>query len=299
MLKIVSFVVVFLALLPATWADNAVSMTAIEEGNRAFEAGQFREALNRYQTAHDLTSDPNVLYRIGIVYEKLSNYERARDAIQEYLAISPNSEFAPRIRKKIDALNKLVEETQTVIWVRSVPSGAVVVDQRTKRALGNTPLRIPVGPGEFSFVVSKRGFESSSVSIVVSLGETANEEVELDEVEQPEKIVEKPKIETKPKSAIPTTSEPVPEIELTYADASPPGPVNVLFWVMWPIGVALGATGIVFSALERPAALPLMFTGLGVAATSGYFLWIFDWSSNLPDVSEDMSQTSVGIGVRF
>jgi tetratricopeptide (TPR) repeat protein len=159
--------------------DKARAVELIKEANVHTEAGEHRPALMKYKVAFDIMEDPRILYRIGLSYEQLGNYQRAREHLELYLFADPDSEYKDRIDKKIALLKEKEETMRARIEISSNPSGAqIFVDGENNKAYGKTPLVLPVGPGEHSLTLRK-GNAKKSIRIDVGEGETATETVEL------------------------------------------------------------------------------------------------------------------------
>lgn len=159
--------------------EKAQAIQLIKEANAATEAGEHREALMKYKAAFDLTEDARILYRVGLSYESLGNYQRAREHLELYLYADPESEYKDRIDKKIALLKEKEKTLQARVEVVSNPAGArVFVDGENNAPFGKTPLVLPVGPGKHEVVV-KMGTARQNFTVTLEEGQTIKQTVEL------------------------------------------------------------------------------------------------------------------------
>lgn len=284
--------------------DKARAIELIGEANAAYDEGNFRDALVRYREAYDITEDPRVLYRIGLTYENLANYQRAREHLELFLLAEPDTKYAGRVKSKIENLRKLETNLQASIRVTSVPEGASVWinDDRGKPA-GVTPVRIPVGPGSHTLKLEKDGYEPIQAKVEVETGETVEQAFDLegggvaqtDETETSDETTEETADETMTRDEYEFTGEP----SRTYI--GPSTGVTVLCWlsiaVGWlAIGGAVGGEAVLLGTATRAG-----YGGLALIALGGYFLWFHDWSRGLPDAraGAESSPSARFLGVRW
>src|SRR5690606_32733210 len=110
--------------------------------------------LSDYQLSYSLTKDDRVLYRIGLCYENLSNYQRAREHLELYLLADPRSQYRDRIEAKLSTLRELEATMQAFLSVTTdPPGGRVWVNRKDGPPAGIAPARIPVGPGTHTVLV--------------------------------------------------------------------------------------------------------------------------------------------------
>lgn len=80
-----------------------------------FNEKDYQKAINEYQKIIDLYPDseyaPKSLYAVGWIYEQIRNRnDRAYEVYQEIVSKYPNSDFSKKVKKKISAVQRLVEE---------------------------------------------------------------------------------------------------------------------------------------------------------------------------------------------
>jgi tetratricopeptide (TPR) repeat protein len=57
-----------------------------EAAQQYYEDGEFALALREFRRAHELTSEPELLYNIAVCYERLGDFEEAVASLERYLA---------------------------------------------------------------------------------------------------------------------------------------------------------------------------------------------------------------------
>ncbi|WP_233497067.1 PEGA domain-containing protein [Lujinxingia litoralis] len=132
------------------WAQGKdAALDRVREANGHYDAGEFDDALLKYRQAYDVLEDVRLLYRIGLSYENLGNYARARQMLLRYLELDEESPVEGRVRAKIDQLRDLETNIQAYLAIETVPSGATVyLNGYMGQAEGTAPLTMPVGAGE-------------------------------------------------------------------------------------------------------------------------------------------------------
>jgi hypothetical protein len=78
---------------------------AFEAGRVAYEGGRFEEALAQFEEAHRLTGDPDMLYNIGTVADRLRRDELALSSYRGYLAQRPDARDRAQIEARIAVLD--------------------------------------------------------------------------------------------------------------------------------------------------------------------------------------------------
>ena len=86
---------------------------AFQAGQAAYRAGRFPEALTYFQRAYELTQEPDVLYNVATVHERLRHDREALDAYRHYLEARPESQDRANIEARIAVLEEALTETPT------------------------------------------------------------------------------------------------------------------------------------------------------------------------------------------
>jgi len=82
---------------------------AFEAGEAAYAAGRFEEALVYFERAYELTDEPDVLYNIATLQDRLRQDAAALASYRAYLEVVPDSEA----RANIEARIRVLEGSQT------------------------------------------------------------------------------------------------------------------------------------------------------------------------------------------
>lgn len=258
--------------LNASAQDSREANRLVQTGNQLLVQGELEDALVAYTKALELSEGTELVYQIGDVQEKLGNWESARFHFQLYLNLVPDSPHSKKIGARIEAL-KTLESTQSRLQIVSSPEGANVY-WLGDRAVGRTPARIPVHPGQHRLLLEKQGFESAYVEVEVFAGQERTVEVELSrqpEVTVPEKAPEPVQLEKEKTKVSKALDKPVVSQVVSNVDLSPPTAVKTFGWM----GLVGGFWAL---ALGWAADVPSVWiSGTVMMGGSGYFLFIHEW----------------------
>lgn len=265
-----------------TSGEKREAIELIEQGNVEFESGNFGPALTKYRKAYRWAPDVRLLYRIGLTYESLRNYQRAREHYELFVLQQPTHEFGPRIKKKIEALREL-EKKQAFLALDTTPRGAAVfMGGEEEEAIGMTPAKIPIHPGSHVVRFVLDGFAPMQDEIVVGEGQEVQRTYDLTEgievVEEPVAVepVEVPTVE------VPTGESPaiVPDsTTLHHVTFGPSIGIRVLSWS----GVVLGFWTIVAGFIVSD--FKLSGAGLLVFGAGSYGVFGHNYENQLPDAN--------------
>ena len=89
---------------PASNKD-AAARELYQEGDKAYAEGDYELALKKFLQAHDLSKRDLLLYNIGNTYERLGKYQKAADALKQYLPKAKKLERAI-LEKRISNLEE-------------------------------------------------------------------------------------------------------------------------------------------------------------------------------------------------
>lgn len=78
---------------------------AFREGEQAYYAGRFAEALDRFSLAYELSARAELLYNIGTAHDRLGHNQAALRAYQEYLDARPQAPNREFVLARIGVLN--------------------------------------------------------------------------------------------------------------------------------------------------------------------------------------------------
>ncbi len=153
-------------------ADRKSVADALQSAQKSFGIKDYVEAIASLERAYGLFPEPNILYRIGIAYEKLNEFKVANLYFRRYLALRPNANDAEGVLahiKRNDA--ELAAETKVDIprfdihIVTSPPGAEVVFDGVPK---GKSPLTVSALQGRHLVELKKNDFIQSSVFVNLS-----------------------------------------------------------------------------------------------------------------------------------
>lgn len=163
---------IFVALPARADAQDSAALNMVRQANSHYDEGQFRDALRLYLTAYDALKDVRLLYRIGLSYEQIGNYQRAREYLVHYLRADADSPVKGRVEAKIGQLRSLEENIQAFLAIETEPAGAeVYVHGYMGKAEGKTPVEFPVGAGENTVTLVFPAGQRLEVAIDVGAGQ--------------------------------------------------------------------------------------------------------------------------------
>lgn len=143
-------------------------------GVACFEAKDYLTALRHYRRAREL-SDANLLNAaIGRTFQELGYPFFARRYFRDYLGGQIDaSQGRQRIKKRLDDVEKQLDEEAAEIELKSTPSGAevyLVVRDTHRESIGRTPITVKMLPGEHRFVVEREGYIPEEHDVRVAKG---------------------------------------------------------------------------------------------------------------------------------
>lgn len=143
----------------------------IDEGKKQYDVGNFEISLEQFQRAYDIYPHPDILYRMGLCYERLGEDAAAVRHYRQFLEEVPDAQERPRIEKTIDMIESRIARSE--IRISTDPEGAVVyIDESANGVAGYTPTALPVAPGNYKIIVEKDGFERVEELVTVESGQT-------------------------------------------------------------------------------------------------------------------------------
>ncbi len=101
-----------LSLAHAQDAAATEARAAFEAGQAAYEAGRFDAALSYFERAYELTSEPDVLYNIATVHDRLRHDREALEAYRGYLEGRPDAPDRANVEARIEALEATLSEPE-------------------------------------------------------------------------------------------------------------------------------------------------------------------------------------------
>lgn len=145
-----------------TLAQSAEYSAAKQRGSSAFREGRFEEAAEYFKEAFSIEPRGNLLYNIGLCYEKANRPEEAVKFYQRFVQALPNSPKRPAVQRKIDELKTQLEgQYQEVNVATSPPDAVIFVDDKAKGALGRSPVSFKLLPGSYVIIAELPGHEQA------------------------------------------------------------------------------------------------------------------------------------------
>ncbi len=156
------------------WTWSAVALTdeevakfqaLVADARRAQEAGQHEQALALLEEALRIQSDPRVRYFHAVSLQALN---RAEEALEEFRTIRDDvlvAKYASDIAARIQELERLTAKVPLTIRTSPPIPATVLIGGRPR---GTTPLTIPLRRGEYTVVVSARGYRPVSDTVVLT-----------------------------------------------------------------------------------------------------------------------------------
>ena len=63
-----------------------------KDGRVAYDRGRYDEAAEKFKLAYDLAGDPNLLFNLALVYDRLGDLERSLEYMRRYRNVAPDEE---------------------------------------------------------------------------------------------------------------------------------------------------------------------------------------------------------------
>ncbi len=77
-----------------------------DDGTRAYDAGRFDEALDRYETAYELSQRPQLLYNIAVTHDRLDHKREAATFYERFVEALPDSPRAEVASSRAEILRR-------------------------------------------------------------------------------------------------------------------------------------------------------------------------------------------------
>ncbi|MCA9527428.1 MAG: PEGA domain-containing protein [Myxococcales bacterium] len=153
------------------------------EANVLFRDGRYKEAIEKFSRAFEISRDVELVYSIGVSYQNLEAWQECVSYMERYLekaGVGPKRDRAENTRKSCEAR---IERDQE-LTIESTPAGAkVYIDDRARGVQGTTPFRNYVKPGSHRVWVELDGFEATDQTIEVQKATPFRMNVQLREVQ--------------------------------------------------------------------------------------------------------------------
>lgn len=152
---------------PASAQDSTKAAEYFALAQSAERRHDWRAAIKNYEQAYQASPHPNVLYNIGINYQRLGELRQAAGYLRKYVQGAPNA----RDRDQVMAQVRQLRQRPSRVELSSTPPGATIyIDGK---ALGKTPLTAELDAGGHSVYALQDGTRSQARKLVLEYGEPA------------------------------------------------------------------------------------------------------------------------------
>ncbi len=210
-----------------------------EQGVEAYSAGRFKDAVDHFLAADQLSPSAPLSFNIARAYEKLGDDSGALRWYRDYLRRSPS---APNVADVTALVNRfeaqLVKKGVQQLTVLSTPAGATVTIDASP--VGVTPWTGDIPPGHHKVELNLRGYSDSTTEL--DLGADHAQDLTL-------KLTEAPAAASAPAPAAPVTV-----INQTTPDRAAPeekGGLGILPIVVLGAGGAVLGGALTFEILRQ------------------------------------------------
>ncbi len=153
---------------PSVSVDPAVQLKA--EGDKAFDAFLYADALRAYESAYELSHDPALLFNRGRALQALTRYAEALEMFERFDREAPQA-----LRAKVPGLAKLIADVRarvaTLRIVCNVEGAQVVVGDRVLGETGSLG-DVPVNAGATTVRVRREGYFPVTRPLTLEGGKT-------------------------------------------------------------------------------------------------------------------------------
>ena len=200
--------------------DQEIAEEYHHQAIKFYKEGQYKEAIERFLKAHELSPNPVSLFNIARAYQKMDQIVNAYDFYKQYIQTGDET----RLEDAKEAIEK-IESMPVVLKIATTPAGAVLLVDGQVRVGGETPVVLDdLKAGKHTIALQLEGYEDVEQEVDIPVLGEQSIEIDL------QKIGEKP-VAVEGESAGIGDSE----IELT-AEAKPKSKVKV------SVGIGAGAT---------------------------------------------------------
>lgn len=128
-----------------------------ELGVARYELGDYQQAIDALNNAEEIKADSRSRYFIGIIFEKLKEYEKARDAYSSALQIESSEKISKRVIQRLDLLAIRLEVGAAIaaeksINADSIPQNTIAVYDFDGSALDPELAPVALGLSEFTAI---------------------------------------------------------------------------------------------------------------------------------------------------
>ena len=102
------------------------------EGQSAYDAGRFQEAVTKMREAYDITHSPELAFNVARVYERMSEYQEAIRYFRIYLRQGqPSAEVRTDVERRIEALREAERRSRDHVFTAPPSDDELTREART------------------------------------------------------------------------------------------------------------------------------------------------------------------------
>jgi tetratricopeptide (TPR) repeat protein len=120
--------VIWFAAAAAAFADPSDAKKDFAAGKKAYDAGDFKKAIDLWKAGYAAKPDPIFLFNLAQAYRQAGDTENALSAYKQYLAQAPQAPNAKEVQTRIDEIEasrpEIVDEDDTVQAPTEADDGA-------------------------------------------------------------------------------------------------------------------------------------------------------------------------------
>ncbi|MCA9624684.1 MAG: PEGA domain-containing protein, partial [Myxococcales bacterium] len=149
----------FLVVTPSRALADGVADEAdlhFELGADAYQAQEYKKALEHFLASNRLVPNRNVVYNIARTYERLGRFPDAHRYYVDALEMETN----PRSRQELQGALRRIAAQVAVLDVKTTPPGATIyLERKNLGSRGVAPRPLAVSPGTYRVIVALDGYE--------------------------------------------------------------------------------------------------------------------------------------------
>lgn len=171
-------------LAPPAWAQGASGnpryQAAVEQANAFKREGKLKDAAEALRRAQTIAPDPSALYEIATLYEQAGERRAALGYFKRFIDEVPSDARVTEAVARIQALEAQLQDQYEEVVVTSQPSGAYVyINDRANGAVGQTPHRMKLLPGEHKIIAELDGYVTATQLLMLQEGAASQVAISL------------------------------------------------------------------------------------------------------------------------
>jgi hypothetical protein len=152
---------------PASADEASEAQLQYELGAELYKQGRYAEAIDRFIASQRLVQNANVVLNIARTFAYLDRNVEAYNWYQTFLRLSRDEAMKQDVEGKLLQLGAKV----AVVDVGTEPPGArLYVDRLELGAVGESPRKIAVLPGERTIIARLEGHREAKTTVILALG---------------------------------------------------------------------------------------------------------------------------------